>query len=96
MRFIPHFVGQFFIIIAFIIFFSSASHAMGNYPQAKDCPDDKPYYSFCSNSLHSLEGWHGQCRATREEAQKDATLHAQQEHDGNDRYTGVLKSRGEY
>lgn len=96
MGFTRRLIGKSFTVIAFMCLLNTASHAMGNYPQAKDCPDDKPYYSFCSDSLHSLEGWHGECRATREEAQKDATLHARQQHGGNERWTGVLKNRGTY
>lgn len=85
---------QLLISTAMLLFFNCPlSHAMGNYPQAHDCPADKPYYSFCSDSLHNQKGWHGPCRATRAEAQKDATQHAKEEHGGNERYTGVLKNR---
>ena len=89
----PMYTGKSLFAMALMFSLSRACFAMGNYPQAHDCPADKPYYSFCTDSMHSLKGWHGECRATREEAQKDATQHAQQEHGGNDRWTGVLKTR---
>jgi hypothetical protein len=90
------FIGKLFIAIGIIFLSSSTSYALGNHPQANICPDDKPYYTFCSHSLHSLEGWYGECRTTRAEAEKDATRHAQEQHDGNDRWTGVLKARANY
>ena len=80
-------------IIFTMIFLTPVSQAMGNYPQAHDCPPDKPYYSFCTDSIHDLKGWRGECRATRAEAEKDAKLHAQKEHNGIERWTGVLKTR---
>ena len=67
-------------------------YALGNHPQANLCPDDKPYYSFCSHSLHSLEGWFGTCRATEDEAKADAKQHAIDYHKGNERWTGVFKN----
>lgn len=66
------------------------AHALGNHPEAGTCPTDKPYYTFCSHSLHNLEGWFGKCHATREQAQQDAEKHAREQHKGNDRWTGVL------
>jgi hypothetical protein len=78
--------------LSFAIFLiSSTTFAMGNHPESSICPNDKPYYSFCSHSLHSLEGWYGKCRADRETAQIDANKHAQEQHQGKDRWTGVLK-----
>lgn len=93
MRLTHRLPGMLFFAIAVQLLLTPAAHAMGNYPQAHDCTPEKPYYAFCSDSIHSLKGWHGKCRATRAEAQKDASLHAKQEHGGNDRWTGVLKIR---
>lgn len=70
-----------------------AVFALGNHPQASLCPRDKPYYSFCSHSLHSLEGWFGKCRATEQEAKSDAVEHAKKYHHGNERWTGVFKNK---
>ena len=67
------------------------TYAMGNHPEASACPLDKPYVVFCSHSLHNLEGWVGKCYAKREEAERNAELHAQKEHQGNTRWTGVLE-----
>lgn len=72
---------------------SAGAHAMGNHPESKLCPEDKPYFVFCSHSLHSLEGWHGGCYASREEAERAAVQHAEKEHNGNTRWTGVKKTK---
>ena len=66
---------------------------MGNYPESSNCPVDKPFYVFCSHSLHNLEGWNGKCRKTETEAQQDAESHVQMEHNGNSRWTGVMKAK---
>ena len=67
--------------------------AMGNHPESNTCPPDKPYYVFCSDSMHSLEGWYGPCFASREEAEKAAVAHANEQHHGDTRWTGVQKVR---
>ena len=67
----------------------SQAVAMGNHPEANVCPADKPYFVFCSHSLHNLEGWYGDCYKTREEAEAAAKEHAQKEHAGNTRWTGA-------
>lgn len=65
--------------------------SMGNHPEASACPKDKPYVVFCSHSLHSLEGWVGGCYAQKQEAETEVESHAQQEHKGNTRWTGILQ-----
>jgi hypothetical protein len=72
---------------------SCQAMALGNHPQSSVCTADKPYQAICTHSLHSLDGWYGKCFATEEEAQKDADLHAQQEHGGNSRWTGINKAK---
>lgn len=72
------------------------AQALGNHPQANLCPDEKPYYSFCSHSLHSLEGWYGKCEQTEVEAKADAVEHAKNYHNGNERWTGVFKISNAY
>lgn len=68
---------------------------MGNYPEAGNCPAQRPWYAICTHSLHSLEGWNGKgCYAEREPAQREAEEHARKYHHGNMRWTGVVKSRG--
>lgn len=67
--------------------------ALGNHPTASACGEDNPYFAICSHSLHSLEGWNGDCRNSRELAQKDADEHAEKHHKGNSRYTGIKKAR---
>lgn len=68
--------------------------ASGNHPEAGTCPEDKPYYAVCTHSLHSLEGWLGKkCYATKEEAEREAKAHADKEHQGNMRWTGIAKTR---
>ncbi|HEY5604348.1 MAG TPA: hypothetical protein VIM41_14700 [Gammaproteobacteria bacterium] len=70
---------------------SSFAFALGNHPEAAACSPEKPYQAICTHSLHSLEGWYGQCYATQEEAQQDADKHAAREHSGNSRWTGIKK-----
>ena len=72
---------------------SANAFALGNHPEADTCPPDKPFYSVCTHSLHSLEGWYGECRANQAQAQQDADQHAESAHGGNSRWTGVLKAR---
>jgi hypothetical protein len=83
------------IVFALPLFFSLAlttqTFAMGNHPESNTCPSDKPYYVFCSDSMHSLEGWYGACYATREEAERAAAAHVKEQHHGDDRWTGVRK-----
>jgi hypothetical protein len=69
--------------------------AMGNYPDANSCPNETPYYSVCTSSSHGLLGWSGPCRATKEEAQKDADEHARKFHNGDTHWTGVARARRE-
>ena len=66
---------------------------MGNHPESSLCPADKPHFVICSHSLHNLEGWHGGCYATREEAEQAVIEHADKEHSGNTRWTGVKQNR---
>jgi hypothetical protein len=83
-----------FAIIAVCLIWPLTLFASGNHPEAGTCPEDKPYYAVCTHSLHSLEGWVGsECYATREEAEKEAKAHADKEHHGNMRWTGVAKTR---
>jgi hypothetical protein len=82
--------------IIFLIIFTaihSSAHAMGNHPESSLCPTDKPHFVFCSHSLHNLEGWYGGCYPTRQEAEKAAIEHANKEHNGNTRWTGVKQNR---
>ncbi|MFV2056621.1 MAG: hypothetical protein ACC707_09145 [Thiohalomonadales bacterium] len=87
-------LGLMFIACLLAVVASSGSaFALGNHPEANTCPNDKPYYVFCSHSLHNLEGWIGGCHKTRQSAQVEADEHAMQRHNGNSRWTGVLKIR---
>jgi len=72
---------------------SVAVYAMGNHPESNTCPADKPYYVFCADSMHGLEGWFGACYSSREQADQAAAEHAKQQHNGNTRWTGVRKIR---
>lgn len=69
------------------------SYANGNFPDAASCPKDKPYFAVCTSSVHDLLGWTGQCRATKQEAQKDAEQHAKDVHNGDTRWTGYSHTR---
>jgi len=84
---------RYLIAFALLIALQSLAHAMGNHPESTLCPDDKPYFVFCSHSLHNLEGWYGSCHASREEAEQAAVKHAEKEHGGNTRWTGVKQNR---
>lgn len=86
------YAALFVMAILFASVYTDAS-ALGNHPESNTCPTDKPYFVFCSHSLHSLEGWYGGCYSTREEAEKAAVKHAEQEHNGNTRWTGVKIAR---
>ena len=80
--------------VLFCIILPAHALAMGNYPEAGACPQDKPYYAICTHSLHTLEGWFGPgCHATREAAEKDVEAHAQEQHQGNTRWTWIAKNR---
>lgn len=65
--------------------------AMGNYPEANTCSQDKPFYAVCTAGSHDLQGWVGKCQATREEAQTEADAHAQKSHAGVTQWTGVTR-----
>lgn len=65
--------------------------AMGNYPEANTCSQDMPYYAVCTAGSHDLQGWTGKCQASREDAQKQADLHAQKSHAGISQWTGVTR-----
>lgn len=66
--------------------------ASGNHPEAGTCSTEKPYFAICTHSFHSLEGWYSSnCHTTQEAAQKDADKHAKKYHDGNSRWTGIIK-----
>ena len=83
------FLIAFFLVVAL----HPIAHAMGNHPESNLCPDEKPYFVFCSHSLHNLEGWYGSCHANKEEAEQAAIKHADTEHGGNTRWTGVKQNR---
>jgi len=65
--------------------------AMGNYPEASTCAQDKPYYAVCTAGGHNLQGWIGKCQANREDAQREAEAHAQKSHVGVMQWTGVTR-----
>jgi len=80
--------------LAFFLQASNATFASGNHPQAGSCPKEKPYYAICTHSLHSLEGWFGkQCHEDKASAQHDAEAHANSNHHGNLRWTGINQPR---
>ena len=80
--------------LMFSVLFAGMAHALGNYPEAGNCPADRPWFAVCTHSLHSLEGWQGkQCYADRAAAQHEAEQHAAKYHNGNMRWTGVQKQR---
>lgn len=70
---------------------TSHAFAMGNYPEANTCSQDKPYYAVCTAGSHDLQGWVGSCYASREEAQQEADAHAQKSHAGVTQWTGVTR-----
>jgi hypothetical protein len=79
-----------------ILFFAAVlcvgnSFAMGNYPEANTCAQDKPYYAVCTAGSHDLQGWVGTCQASREAAQKEADAHAIKFHAGVTQWTGVTR-----
>ena len=67
------------------------SFAMGNYPEANTCSQDKPYYAVCTAGSHDLQGWTGKCQARREDALRDAAEHAQKFHAGVTQWTGATR-----
>ncbi|MCF6258029.1 MAG: hypothetical protein L3J98_13640 [Gammaproteobacteria bacterium] len=68
--------------------------ALGNHPEAGSCSLSKPYFAICTHSLHNLEGWFSRsCYADRALAQHDAEKHAEKNHQGNMRWTGVSQFR---
>jgi len=68
--------------------------ALGNHPEAGSCSLSKPYFAICTHSLHNLEGWFSKsCYADRALAQHDAEKHAEKNHQGNMRWTGVSQFR---
>ena len=80
-------------IVLLVLLPINANFALGNYPEAGVCPADKPYFAFCTHSLHNLEGWHGHCYASREQAMQEAEQHIEKHHHGNNRWTGVMRSK---
>ena len=70
---------------------SASAFAMGNYPEANTCSQDKPFYAVCTAGSHDLQGWVGSCQANREEAQQEADAHAQKSHAGVTQWTGVTR-----
>ncbi|MCI0508079.1 MAG: hypothetical protein L0Z73_18520 [Gammaproteobacteria bacterium] len=82
-----------YLLFFFFVMVSSFAFALGNHPESSLCSPEKPYQAICTHSLHSLEGWYGQCYATQEEAQQEADKHAAQEHQGNSRWTGIKKAK---
>jgi len=82
-----------FVAFPVLIMLQTSVYAMGNHPEASLCPADKPYFVFCSHSLHNLEGWYGSCYASQEAAEKAVIEHANKEHNGNTRWTGVKQNR---
>ena len=81
------------LLSSFLLTVSSAVFALGNHPESTVCTPEKPYQAICTHSLHSLEGWYGQCYASKEQAQKDADAHAAKEHHGNSRWTGIHEAK---
>ena len=81
------------IAMLFSITIIPSAYAMGNHPESNLCPNDKPYFVFCSHSLHNLEGWYGNCFATQDAAEQAVIEHAEKEHNGNTRWTGVKQNR---
>ena len=63
------------------------------YPESTVCTPEKPYQAICTHSLHSLEGWYGECYATQEKAQQEADKHVAEQHNGNSRWTGIRKAK---
>jgi len=82
-----------FQLLILVFLFPGLVFALGNHPEASVCTEEKPYQAICTHSLHSLEGWYGQCFATEEEAQKEANEHVAKEHNGNSRWTGIRKAK---
>lgn len=78
-------------ILFYCLLLSPSAMSLGNHPESSICPLDKPYYTFCSHSLHNLEGWTGPCQSTQQLAQEDADTHSRDFHKGNSRWTGVMK-----
>ena len=79
-----------------LLFFAAAlcactAFAMGNYPEANTCSQDKPYYAVCTAGSHDLQGWVGTCYASREDAQQEADAHALKSHAGVTQWTGVTR-----
>ena len=81
------------LFFALGILYSCITFALGNHPQSSNCTPDKPYQAICTHSLHSLEGWYGNCYADEADAQKEADDHAAEFHNGNSRWTGIRKAR---
>jgi len=81
------------IASALIFFLIPKVFALGNHPESGACPDDKPFFVFCSHSLHNLEGWMGSCHKTKQQAEVEAAKHVQKEHGGNSRWTGVKHAK---
>lgn len=82
-----------FWVVPLLALFAMEAFGLGNHPEADTCPTQTPYYSVCTHSLHSLEGWYGVCRSSQAAAQQDADHHAELEHKSNSRWTGVLKAK---
>ena len=84
---------RFFVVCLFVLVVPQVVHAMGNHPESSSCTSQKPYYPICTHALHNLEGWFGECYATREQAQQAADKHVADYHHGNSRWTGVKKAK---
>lgn len=82
-----------YLITLWFSFFSIAVFALGNHPESSVCSQEKPYQAICTHGLHNLEGWYGKCHSDKERAQDDADQHANTQHKGNSRWTGIKKAR---
>jgi len=80
-----------FLLIGLNVY--STSYAFGNHPESTACSNAKSYQPICTHSLHNLEGWYGQCFSSRNIAQQHADQHANQQHGGNSRWTGVKSKK---
>jgi len=82
------------IVLLVIALGTGPAWASGNHPEAGACNAERPWFAFCTHSLHSLEGWYGEhCYRERQPAQEEAERHAKEYHQGNMRWTGVRKQR---
>jgi hypothetical protein len=82
-----------YYLLLLLLSVSPAVFALGNHPESSVCTPEKSYQAICTHSLHSLEGWYGDCYATEQQAQQEADKHANEQHNGNSRWTGIKKAK---